>query len=59
MLRRLGINPAELTHCLLNNCKRDYKNKDVIARLSNTISDRGALDAIISLLDDMEKEWQL
>lgn len=55
LLRRLGIDPADLARCLLERCKRDSK-RQIVSRLQNVISDRGALDAIVSALDELEKQ---
>ena len=56
LLRRLGIDPAELARCLLRHCKRDDRRDQLVARLSGLVSDRSTLDAIVGVLAEIEKE---
>jgi hypothetical protein len=56
LLRRLGIDPAEFERCLLEHCKRDDRRQQVVARLSTVIPDAGALEAIMSVIDDIQKQ---
>ena len=51
-LRQSGIDPSEIERCLLKHCKRDDRQQ-IISRLSNLITDRGTLDAIVSALDQI------
>ena len=55
LLRRLGIDPAELARCLLEHCRGD-RRQQVLTRLSHVIADRSVLNAIMSELDDVEQQ---
>jgi hypothetical protein len=56
LLRRHGIDPAELARCLLEHCRHDDRREQIAARLQGIVTDRGALDAVVNLLDDLSQE---
>jgi hypothetical protein len=56
LLRRLGIDPAELARCLLHRCKAGAKRQQIVSRLSSVVSDPAALDVIATALEDLDKQ---
>jgi hypothetical protein len=53
LLRRLGIDPAELARCL---CKRDGGRDQLASRLRNFISDERAVQSVVGMLDELKRE---
>lgn len=57
LLHRLGVNPKELARCLLDNCRPEDSRQELVSRLSTIISAPGAVEAIMNLLDEIEKQY--
>lgn len=53
LLRRLGIDPAELARCL---CRRDTNRDQVASRLRTLIPDERGVEAVLGMLDDLKLE---
>jgi len=58
LLRKHGIDPAELARCLLDPCKRGAKRSRVAVNLSGVVSDPAALNAVLDALGEIEKRYR-
>lgn len=56
LLRKLGLDPAEIARCLTKYCTRTTQKQEATVRLRELVADPGAFEMLRGVLDDLERE---